>query len=347
MATGNALSARLLCMSERSSGSSRPPCRQVSSLGCNRYAVRLPIVSSDSTISTILGMHHNCDITAVRRVANTNEQSDDFIAVPKIRAWRGNANGFAKGRRVVSMAMVSWAPESSSHNEMQYEDFRSEILEQVGEVGAESNKTRLPWSQFQPQQLSLFNGGRLRSGARRIVDHLIQSTQPVVHSLDLHRSQKVLSKGFRNADQATGHVSTANAVNMNADTSNSEKNVECHVEAVSWRERHISASIRVEASQEQVWEVLTDYGRLAEFIPNLTRSEQIPCPHPGRTWLLQEGKQSAMYWQIEARVVLDLEEFLDAKDGRELRFSMVDGDFKRYVGRWYLRPDVRYNYITL
>lgn len=155
MATGNALSVRLLCMSERSSGSSRPPCRQVSSLGCNRYAVRLPIVSSDSTISTILGMHHNCDITAVRRVANTNEQSDDFIAVPKIRAWRGNANGFAKGRRVVSMAMVSWAPESSSHNEMQYEDFRSEILEQVGEVGAESNKTRLPWSQFQPQQVHI------------------------------------------------------------------------------------------------------------------------------------------------------------------------------------------------
>jgi hypothetical protein len=29
------------------------------------------------------------------------------------------------------------------------------------------------------------------------------------------------------------------------------------------------------------------------------------------------------------------------KDGKELRFSMVDGDFKRYVGRWYLRPDAR------
>lgn len=30
------------------------------------------------------------------------------------------------------------------------------------------------------------------------------------------------------------------------------------------------------------------------------------------------------------------------KDGKELRFSMVDGDFKRYVGRWYLRPSSRF-----
>jgi hypothetical protein len=63
----------------------------------------------------------------------------------------------------------------------------------------------------------------------------------------------------------------ANAVNTNADTSASERHVHCEVEAVSWRERHISASVKIEATQERVWEVLTDYGRLAEFIPNLTR----------------------------------------------------------------------------
>jgi hypothetical protein len=31
------------------------------------------------------------------------------------------------------------------------------------------------------------------------------------------------------------------------------------------------------------------------------------------------------------------------KDGKELCFSMVDGDFKRYVGRWYLRPGPRFD----
>lgn len=40
-------------------------------------------------------------------------------------------------------------------------------------------------------------------------------------------------------------------------------------------------------------------------------SERIPCPHPGRIWLLQEGRQAAMYWHIEARVVLDLQELPD------------------------------------
>lgn len=50
-----------------------------------------------------------------------------------------------------------------------------------------------------------------------------------------------------------------------------EREVNCEVEAVSWRERHISASVSIEASEARVWEVLTDYERLAEFIPNLIR----------------------------------------------------------------------------
>lgn len=38
-------------------------------------------------------------------------------------------------------------------------------------------------------------------------------------------------------------------------------------------------------------------------------SARIPCPHPGRIWLEQRGLQRALYWHIEARVVLDLQEF--------------------------------------
>jgi len=53
-------------------------------------------------------------------------------------------------------------------------------------------------------------------------------------------------------------------------------------------------------------------------------SEQIPCPHPGRKWLLQEGKQTAMYWQIEARVVLDLEELLDAVSTCHFVFNFLE-----------------------
>lgn len=50
-----------------------------------------------------------------------------------------------------------------------------------------------------------------------------------------------------------------------------EREVHCQVEVVSWRERHISASICIEATPQRVWNVLTDYERLSEFVPNLVR----------------------------------------------------------------------------
>lgn len=40
-------------------------------------------------------------------------------------------------------------------------------------------------------------------------------------------------------------------------------------------------------------------------------SGRIPCPHRGRIWLEQRGLQRALYWHIEARVVLDLQELPD------------------------------------
>lgn len=41
-------------------------------------------------------------------------------------------------------------------------------------------------------------------------------------------------------------------------------------------------------------------------------SGRIPCPYPGRIWLEQRGFQRALYWHIEARVVLDLQEFINS-----------------------------------
>lgn len=49
----------------------------------------------------------------------------------------------------------------------------------------------------------------------------------------------------------------------------SERNVRCEVEVVSWRERRIRAETLVHADVESVWNALTDYERLADFVPNL------------------------------------------------------------------------------
>ncbi|KAL2532833.1 hypothetical protein Adt_06184 [Abeliophyllum distichum] len=116
-----------------------------------------------------------------------------------------------------------------------------------------------------------------------------------------------------------------------------DRKVHCAVEVVSWRERRIKGEISVNADVESVWNALTDYERLADFIPNLVSSGRIPCPHPGRIWLEQRGLQRALYWHIEARVVLDLQEFSNSENDRELRFSMVDGDFKKFEGKWSVK----------
>ncbi|KAH0753776.1 hypothetical protein KY290_024046 [Solanum tuberosum] len=120
-----------------------------------------------------------------------------------------------------------------------------------------------------------------------------------------------------------------------------EKNVGCEVEVVSWRERKIKAEILVNADVDSVWNALTDYERLADFVPNLVSSRRIPCPHPGRIWLEQRGIQRSLYWHIEARVVLDLQEFIKSNNVRELHFSMVDGDFKKFEGKWSVRVGTR------
>ncbi|XP_024312340.1 uncharacterized protein LOC100844212 isoform X2 [Brachypodium distachyon] len=117
--------------------------------------------------------------------------------------------------------------------------------------------------------------------------------------------------------------------------------VQCDVDVVSWRERRVFASVAVAADVDTVWRIITDYERLAEFVPNLVHSGRIPCPHEGRIWLEQRGLQQALYWHIEARVVLDLREVPDAVNGRELHFSMVDGDFKKFEGKWSVRSGPR------
>lgn len=120
-----------------------------------------------------------------------------------------------------------------------------------------------------------------------------------------------------------------------------QKKVRCEVEVVSWRERKIKAEIKVNADVDSIWNALTDYERLADFVPNLVSSRRIPCPRPGRIWLEQRGIQRSLYWHIEARVVLDLQEFINSNNVRELHFSMVDGDFKKFEGKWSVRVGTR------
>lgn len=109
--------------------------------------------------------------------------------------------------------------------------------------------------------------------------------------------------------------------------------VEISTEPGQGRRRQILARLEIPRAVEQVWQVLTDYEHLADFIPNLARSRRLPHPDGGIR-LEQLGTQCFLNMKFCARVVLDMQELFP----RELQFSRVEGDFKEFQGAWRLHP---------
>ncbi len=109
--------------------------------------------------------------------------------------------------------------------------------------------------------------------------------------------------------------------------------VEVQVEKIADRQRQITAQIKIPHSVEQVWQVLTNYEALADFIPNLAQSRRLDSPNGGIR-LEQIGSQRFLRLNFSARVVLDLEESFP----QAINFHMVEGDFKDFSGSWNLEP---------
>ncbi|MEB3212281.1 MAG: SRPBCC family protein [Leptolyngbyaceae bacterium] len=99
------------------------------------------------------------------------------------------------------------------------------------------------------------------------------------------------------------------------------------------RKRRLSASITVPHSLENLWQILTAYDQLADFIPSLKESRRIDDP-AGNIRIEQIGSQSFLKLKFCARVVLDMFEEFPHRIG----FQMVDGDFKEFYGAWLLSP---------
>ncbi|MGB7248223.1 MAG: SRPBCC family protein [Phormidesmis sp.] len=99
------------------------------------------------------------------------------------------------------------------------------------------------------------------------------------------------------------------------------------------REQRILASVIIPQPIEQVWQVITDYDHLADFVPNLTSSKRLPDAE-GRIRLEQIGAQCFLKVKFCARVVLEMTESFP----NELGFTMKEGDFKSFSGAWKLQP---------
>ncbi|KAJ8421959.1 hypothetical protein Cgig2_032905 [Carnegiea gigantea] len=104
------------------------------------------------------------------------------------------------------------------------------------------------------------------------------------------------------------------------------------------RSRRVKSSILINASLSTIWEVLTDYERLADFIPGLAVSRLLDKGDKYAR-LFQIGQQDlALGLKFNAKVVLDCYEkdleILSYGQRRDIEFKMVEGDFATFQGRW-------------
>lgn len=105
------------------------------------------------------------------------------------------------------------------------------------------------------------------------------------------------------------------------------------VERPGGRHRLIRAALWVPRPAEAIWQVLSDYETLPEFIPNLAISRRLPHPEGGIR-LEQVGLQPVLKVNFRARVVLDLIESCPER----IEFKLVEGDFQVFAGFWALEP---------
>ncbi len=111
--------------------------------------------------------------------------------------------------------------------------------------------------------------------------------------------------------------------------------IQQEMERLAQGTRRLAVLLRLSLDPEQIWSVLTDYGNLDRFIPNLLSSRQL-WRRGNRVALEQVGSQQFCGLRFSARVELELEE--DAAAG-ELRFQMLRGDFRRFEGTWRVDRD--------
>ncbi|CAI5487661.1 unnamed protein product [Closterium sp. Naga37s-1] len=180
------------------------------------------------------------------------------------------------------------------------------------------------------------------------------------------------------SDEDAPSADTAAAATRAASAGDAASGGDASVEVLGSNSRRVSARVVVPASADVVWGVLTDYERLADFIPSLATNQMLQRRSNGAR-LLQVGEQDvAMGIKFRAKVVVDVEEGeeerlprafprsfsssdssgsgssgssgeeSDAAIGgvggstrrRRIHFKMVEGDFQKFVGVWTLEEQL-------
>ncbi|XP_010542826.1 PREDICTED: uncharacterized protein LOC104815911 isoform X2 [Tarenaya hassleriana] len=117
-----------------------------------------------------------------------------------------------------------------------------------------------------------------------------------------------------------------------------EDGVFIEIKKLGKNSRRVRSKVGIEASLDSVWNVLTSYDKLSDFIPALVASELIE-KEGNRARIFQIGQQNlALGLKFNAKAVLDCYEkeleILPNGKRRDIEFKMIEGDFQMFEGKW-------------
>ncbi len=114
---------------------------------------------------------------------------------------------------------------------------------------------------------------------------------------------------------------------------NDYKTIEQTMEKLAGGTRRLAAQLTTSASFDSLWNVLTDYDRLNQYIPNLLSSKKI-FQKNNNFHLKQVGAQDFLGMKFSAEVTIDL---FEEKELGIIKFNLIKGDFRRFEGSWRIK----------
>ncbi|KAG6421252.1 hypothetical protein SASPL_117802 [Salvia splendens] len=114
--------------------------------------------------------------------------------------------------------------------------------------------------------------------------------------------------------------------------------IEIEIVKTGTNSRRIRSKVRIQASLQAVWDILTDYEGLADFIPGLAVSKLLEKTD-NFVRLFQIGQQNIAFGlKFDAKGTIDCVEkdleILPFGQRRDIEFKMVEGDFQLFEGKW-------------
>lgn len=105
------------------------------------------------------------------------------------------------------------------------------------------------------------------------------------------------------------------------------------IEQLKGRKRRIQAQVQIPYSQEEVWQVISDYEAFPDFIPCVQVCRRLEHP-AGGIRLEQIINKTMMGVNFSSRSVFEIEE----KFPKQINYQLIEGEMKSFSLCWRLMP---------